>query len=143
MSKRFMALGAAAILVISALAAYELRLRAIGPQVSVSPAANLIEGQPVSVTVSGFPANSTVHVSECAMAASANDLGCGAELTAQTVAVAGADGSGSVTFTVLAHAEVGPLHTGAIEVCSDQCAIVATSGAGPNFASARIAFEAP
>jgi hypothetical protein len=143
MSKPFLALGAAAILVIAVLAAYQFGLLATGPHVSVSPAANLIEGQSVSVTVSGFPASSTVRISECATAASANDLGCGADLTVQTAAVTGADGSGSITFAVRAQAAAGPLQTGPIEACSAPCVIVATTGAGSAFASTPIAFEAP
>ena len=143
MSKRFLVLGVGAILVIAVLAAYEIGLHSAGPQVSVSPAANLIDGQSVSVRLSGFPAGSMVRISQCATVAAANDLGCGSELAAQPVVLTSGDGSGTVSFPVRSQAAAGPLETGAIEACSDQCLIVATTGAGSHFATAAIAFEAP
>jgi hypothetical protein len=142
MLKRIRVLGVAAILVIAVLAAYEIAQQAAGPRVSASPAANLIDGQSVSVTASGFPPNSTVRISECATAAAANNLGCGAELAAQPVLTSG-DGSVTVSFPARSTAAAGPAQTGAIEACSDQCVIVATTGAGSHFATASIAFEAP
>ena len=143
MSRRIWALGIGAVLVIAVLAAYEVGLGAAGPQVSVSPAMNLADGQSVSLRLAGFGPGSTVRISECATAASANDLGCGTELAVQTAAVISNDGSGSATFTVRSEAAAGRLQTGAIEVCSDQCVIVATIGGGHAFATAPIAFEAP
>ncbi len=143
MSKQILKLGLAAVLVIVVLAVYVIGRGSTRPQVSVSPTANLADGQSVSVRLSGFGPGNTVRLSECATDASANDLGCGTELAAQTATVTGSDGSGSVTFTVRPQAAAGPLHTGAIEACSDQCVIVATLGPGTTFATAPITFEAP
>jgi Neocarzinostatin family len=113
------------------------------PQVSVSPSDNLSDGQSVVVRVSGFGIGSKVWISECATSASANDLGCGAELAAQTFTATNNLRSGFAPFTVHSLAAAGPLNTGAIEACSDQCVIVATLGAGYAFAVAKISFEGP
>ena len=143
MPKRTWMLGLGAVLVIAVLAAYQVGRGPSGPKISASPAGNLVDGQSVSIGLSGFIAGSSVRISECATAASANALGCGAELGAQATSVTGTDGSASLTFTVSARAAAGPLETGAIEACSNQCVIVATVGPGFAFASAPIAFEAP
>ena len=113
------------------------------PEVAVTPSDNLNDGQSVVVSVSGFGIGSKVWISECATAASANDLGCGAELAAQTFTATNERRTGSSPFIVHWQAAAGPLNTGAIEACSDQCVIVATLGAGYAFAVAKITFEAP
>ena len=143
MSKRIWVLGIGAVLVIAVLAAYQIGSGSGQPKVSVSPAGDLIDGQSVSVEMSGFTAGTSVFVSECATAATANAVGCGSELGAQATAVTGTDGSASLTFAVRAQAAAGPHETGAIEGCANQCVIVATLGSGSAFASAPIAFEAP
>jgi hypothetical protein len=113
------------------------------PQVSVTPSGDLTDGQSVIVRVSGFGIGSKVWISECATSASANDLGCGAELAAQTFTATNNLRSGFTPFVVHWQAAAGPLNTGAIEACSDQCVIVATLGGGYAFAIAKITFEGP
>jgi len=114
-----------------------------GPQVAVTPASQLTDGQSVVVRVTGFGAGRILYVSECATAASANGQGCGSELARQMGLVTADDQAGEATFIVQGQAQAGPFNTGAIEACSDQCVIVATLGDGDSFAYARIGFEAP
>lgn len=113
------------------------------PQVSVDPSDSLTDGRSVIVRVTGFGVGSQVYLSECATASFANDLGCGAELAAQTLLVTRESRAGSAAFMVHAQAPAGPLNSGAIEACSDQCVIVATLGSGYAFAYAGISFQAP
>jgi hypothetical protein len=49
----------------------------------------------------------------------------------------------SAAFTVRSEAPAGPLTTGAIEACPNQCVIVATLGSGFAFAYTGIAFQGP
>lgn len=114
-----------------------------GPQVSASPSSNLVDGQSVVIRVGGFSPGTKVWISECATAASGNDLGCGAEIAGQAFSITDNDGAASTSFTVHSQAQEGPFNKGPIQVCSDQCVIVATLGGGYTFASAKIAFEAP
>jgi hypothetical protein len=113
------------------------------PQVSVEPSDSLTDGQSVIVRVTGFGIGSEVRVSECASASAANDRGCGAELAAQTLLFTRESRAGSAAFTVRSEAPAGPLTTGAIEACPNQCVIVATLGSGFAFAYTGIAFQGP
>lgn len=132
-----------AVLIIAGLAAYEVGFATNSPQVSVAPSSNLVDGQMVTVRVAGLGAGMRVAISECANAASANDLGCGAELAAQPFTVTGDDETGSVVFTVHATAQAGSFNVAAIEGCSNQCVIVATVLGGHSFVFSGITFEAP
>ena len=113
------------------------------PQVSVTPSGQLVEGRLVVVRVTGFGVGGKVWVSECATASSANDLGCGAQLAAQTLIATNGNRAGYAAFTIHAQAQAGPFNTGPIEACSDQCVIVATLGGGFAFAYAGISFQGP
>jgi hypothetical protein len=113
------------------------------PQVSVTPSGQLDDGQSVVVRVTGFGVGGKVWVSECATASSANDLGCGAQLAAQTLIATNGNRAGYAAFTIHAQAQAGPFNTGPIEVCSDMCVIVATLGGGFAFAYAGISFQGP
>jgi hypothetical protein len=113
------------------------------PEVTVSPADHLVDGQSVTIRLSGFGFDTKVWISECAAATSVQSQGCGAELTAQTPVVIGMDGAGVGTFTVSGHAQAGPFDSAPIEACADRCVVVATLGQDQPFASQPIAFEAP
>jgi hypothetical protein len=113
------------------------------PQVTVSPADHLVDGQSVTIRLSGFGIDTKVWVSECAAAATVQSQGCGAELAAQTSVVTGMDGTGIGTFTVTGKAQAGPINSAPIEVCADRCVVVATLGQGQAYASRSIVFESP
>jgi hypothetical protein len=122
------------ILAIGVFALYRVGFARSGPQVSVSPSTELRNGQAVTITVSGFPAGSQVAISECATAASANDLGCGLVTVSDPAAL--------LIYPVQSTASAGPDDTSQVEACS-QCVIVASAGAGQPYATAPIAFEGP
>ncbi|WET76184.1 enediyne antibiotic chromoprotein [Amycolatopsis sp. QT-25] len=67
------------------------------PVVTVSPATGLSDGQSVTVTASGFAANTTLTISECTPAA--NNSGACKEVPPLTFST-DASGSGSTTYTV-------------------------------------------
>ena len=113
------------------------------PQVSVSPADHLVDGQSVTIRLSGFGFDTKVWVSECAGAAAVQSQGCGAELVAQTPVVIGMDGAGIGTFRVTGQAQAGPFNSAPIEVCTDGCVVVATLGQDQAYASQPIVFESP
>ncbi len=113
------------------------------PQVTVSPADHLVDGQSVTIRLSGFGIDTKVWVSECSGATSVQSQGCGAKLAAQTLVVTGMDGTGIGTFTLAGQAQAGPFNSARVEGCSDQCVVVATLGQGRPFASQPITFESP
>ncbi len=88
------------------------------------------------VRVAGFGVGGKVFLSECASAADATDLGCGAQLAGQPFLGTDATRAGEGTFTVQSHAASGPLAAPTI-ACTDQCVIVATLGNGFAYALAR------
>jgi hypothetical protein len=112
------------------------------PQVRVAPSDHLADGQTVQVSVTGFGVGGIVRISECATASTANDLGCGLELAAQTILVTDDGRVGAAPFTVHARARAGP-GVAAIEPCTDRCLIVATLGPGFGFADATVRFGRP
>lgn len=113
------------------------------PLVTVSPADHLVDGQSVTIRLSGFGFDTKVWVSECAGAGAAQSRGCGAELLAQTPVVIGMDGAGIGTFEVTGQAQAGPFNSAPIEVCTDRCVVVATLGQDQAYASQPILFESP
>jgi hypothetical protein len=110
------------------------------PTVVVIPASHLRDGQAVEVRVTGFGVGGEVRLSECASAADASGLGCGAQPAAQTLLVTDESRAGHASFTVSATAPVGSLLATPVEPCADQCVIVATLGAGYTYVVAPIAF---
>lgn len=80
------------------------------PQMSVRPSDSLHDGQSVVVRVSSFGIGSKIWISECATSASANDLGCEAELAAQTFTATNERRTGSAPFIVHWQAAAGPLN---------------------------------
>ncbi len=111
------------------------------PTVTVVPATNLRDGQTVEVRITGFGVGGKVYLSECSSAEVATDLGCGAELAAQTLFVTDDSRAAIGSFTVTATAEQGPFAPS--QACADQCVIVATIGGGYAFVTAPISFPAP
>lgn len=93
--------------------------------------------------VTGLGVGGKVFLSECASAAVASDLGCGAQLAAQSFLVTDDSRAGHATFIVSASASADPLGTGALRPCADRCVIVATLGNGYPFVVAPIAFDTP
>jgi hypothetical protein len=112
------------------------------PTVTITQSNELRDGQTVQVSVSGFGVGGIVRLSECASAAVVTDLGCGAELAAQTMLVTDETRVGSASFVVHARAMSGPL-TGPAVACADRCVIVATLGPGYGHAIAPIEFTTP
>jgi hypothetical protein len=113
------------------------------PNVIVSPSTHLHDGQTVEVHITGFGVGGKVFLSECASVAEAIDLGCGAELAAQTLLVTDDSRSGLGSFVVQASAH-GKSYTGEPATpCIDQCVLVATIGGGFDFVVTPIAFDRP
>lgn len=115
-------------------------LTAVDPSVGVAPSTGLRPGQVVEVRVTGFGVGGKVFLSECASAAAATDLGCGAQLAAQPFLATDEGRSGSATFTVSASAAADPLGQAARLPCEARCVLVASLGDGYPFAVAPIAF---
>ena len=112
------------------------------PTIVVLPSHGLTDGLIVVVRVTGFGVGGKVFLSECASAADATDLGCGAQLAGQPFLGTDATRAGEGTFTVQSHAASGPLAAPTI-ACTDQCVIVATLGNGFAYALAPITFSSP
>ncbi len=110
------------------------------PTVTVSPATGLLDGETVEVRVTGFGVGGKIWISECASAADATDLGCGAQLAAQPFLVTDNARAGRIAFIVRASAPAQPLAATPIAVCHDECVIVATVGDGYADAVAPISF---
>jgi hypothetical protein len=111
------------------------------PTVAITPSTHLHDGQTVEVHITGFGVGGKVFLSECASAAEATDLGCGAELAAQPFLVTDDGRAGSASFTVRAGADGSPLSVGLLTRCKDQCVLVATIGGGYPFIATPIAFD--
>ena len=112
------------------------------PAVTITPSSELHDGQAVRVQVTGFGVGGKVWLSECASAAVVTELGCGAELAAQTLLVTDDSRAGGASFVVRSRASNGVL-PGPDVACADQCVIVATQGPGFGHAIAPIAFRVP
>jgi prolyl-tRNA editing enzyme YbaK/EbsC (Cys-tRNA(Pro) deacylase) len=110
------------------------------PTVTVTPATGLVDGQLVRISVVGFGVGGTVRLSECASAAAATDLGCGAQLAAQTLLATDDARAGSALFIVHAAASGRPLAEAPASPCGPSCVVVATLGDGYPFALAPMAF---
>jgi hypothetical protein len=112
------------------------------PRVIVTPSSGLKDGETVQVQVTGFGVGGKVWLSECASASAATNLGCGAQLAAQTFLVTDDSRAGRTGFTVHALAPVRPLLATPAATCADQCVLVATLGAGA-YVVAPIRFSSP
>ena len=112
------------------------------PTVTVTPSSRLINGQKVTVRVTGFGIGGKVWLSECADAAEANDQGCGHGLPAQTLLVTDNTGSGSVAFPVTSSASPKANHYAMTDLqpCANRCVLVATLGHGYGFSYTSLQF---
>ena len=102
-------------------------------KVAVTPSTNLHNGQDITVTLSGFGKGSRVWLSECAEAGLSGSIpaeGCGPQLAAEPFTIVDNSGSGSMAFVASATAGNNiPSAPGyAMESCSTNCVLVATSG---------------
>jgi hypothetical protein len=100
------------------------------PTVLVTPSNGLRDGERVTVRLSGFPSGEKVFLSECARRREANSVGCGEELAAQTFGFTGVEGRAAMSFTVMAHAAIGPITRNGKphrQLCG-ACVLVATDG---------------
>jgi hypothetical protein len=102
-------------------------LQTHNPKVTVSPASNLVDGEKVKVTVTGFGQGGEFLLSECASVADVSSGGCGDQLAQQPLGVTNNSGRGTTTFDVTSSANVKPYnHT--TQPCTDKCVLVATVG---------------
>jgi hypothetical protein len=115
-------------------------LQTNNPTVTVTPSSNLVDGQQVHVTVTGFGQGGKFYLSECASPADANDAGCGNGLPVQPFGSTDNSGDGSMTFQVRVSAAV--LHDDLTDIqpCTDQCVLVATVGIGYGYAYTPLSF---
>lgn len=110
------------------------------PRVRVSPSTGLVDGQTVTVSVSGFGAHGRYHVSECATDADVSEAGCGNVLAAQPAVRTGASGAGSARFVVSSSAAAASGTTSSEVQCTDGCVLVVSGGLGHVLALAPLTF---
>lgn len=79
------------------------------PTVTITPPSHLKDGQTVEVSVTGFGVGGKVWLSGCASASAVTDLGCGAQLAAQSFLVTDDTRAGSASLVVRAEAAGEPL----------------------------------
>lgn len=115
-------------------------LQTHNPKVVVSPSANLVDGEKVQVTVTGFGAEGKLFLSECASAGDANSAGCGEQLAAQPFIITDDLGRGTEIFSVSAVAGTKPYNTTSTQTCTDQCVLLVTAGIGYGYAYAPLSF---
>jgi hypothetical protein len=114
----------------------------LGTVLRVAPTTNLHYGEVVQVSMSGFPPGKA-FLSECASVTDVTTLGCGAQLAAQPF-VEIESGAGTESFKVSDQAPSTPLSPEPTASCTNQCVLVATSGANPSdtkhIATAKLVF---
>jgi hypothetical protein len=112
--------------------------------ITATPAAiGLIGGERVQVTVTGFPAEAKVWLSECATAADVNPFGCGNQLAGMPFLMTDDTGSATGSFTVTADIPTAA-EGGTTEACTS-CVLAAVMGDTPDIpptptASTALAF---
>ena len=117
-------------------------LQTHNPMVTVTPATNLVDGEQITVRVSGFDLGGKFFVSECADTSDVSSEGCGPQLAAQPFGVTDDFGSGSMIFVVSSRASSSSVAPKTAAPCTAHCVIVATVGGGYGYASAPISFAA-
>lgn len=116
----------------------------VHPAVTVTPNRGLVDGQRITVRVTGFGVGTKVWLSECASGGrGATALGCGPQLPAQTLLLTGGDGSGTTTFVAHNLAATKAYDPTELRPCRTECVVVATLGSGDNYAYASITFRTP
>ncbi len=119
----------------------------IEPKVIVAPDTGLMDGQVVTVTVTGFGVGGEVRLSECASAVYANRLGCGPQSAQQTLLVTNNSRAGVGYFVVHTRASTAADDLTHLRSCASACVLVATAGAfagypnAENYADTRIRFS--
>lgn len=111
------------------------------PKVVITPSTNLVNGQSVEVTVSGFGVGGKFFLSECANAKDANSAGCGLQLAAQPIGVTNSSGQGNVVFSVSSVASGRPYNQSQLSLCTTKCVLVATVGINLGYAYAPLTFR--
>lgn len=111
------------------------------PKLTIVPSTNLVNGQSVEVTVSGFGVGGKFYLSECASAKAANSAGCGLQLAAQPMGVTNSSGQGNMTFTVSTVASAHPYSQSQLSVCTTKCVLVATLGINFGYAYTPLSFK--
>lgn len=94
-------------------------LQTHNPKVVVTPSTNLVDGEKVKVTVTGFGEGGKFFLSECATAADASSAGCGEQLAAQPFIITDDSGDGTETFSVSAVSGTKPYNTTSTQTCTD------------------------
>jgi len=112
----------------------------MNPTVIVTPNAGLVEGQRVTIRVTGFGIGGKVWLSECASISRLSDVGCGPRLAAQPVLMTDKHRVGSATFVVHDRAPIMANNTTNLRACVSACLVFATGGSG--FAYTPISFGA-
>ena len=115
-------------------------LQTHNPKVVVRPSTNLVDGEKVKVTVTGFGEGGKLFLSECASIADANSAGCGEQLAGQPFIVTDDSGHGTETFSVSTVAGTKPYNTTSTEACTDQCVLLVTTGIDHGYAYAPLSF---
>jgi len=100
----------------------------VNPKVTATPDKELVDGERITVDVTGFGVGAKVWLSECATARDVTDRGCGPQLPAQTLLVTGDDRAGSASFVVHDPAPVRGYDSTDLRPCSPTCVVVATLG---------------
>ncbi len=118
----------------------------INPKVMATPDKKLVDGQRITVSVTGFGDGSKVWLSECASAVEANNVGCGPELPQQTLLVTDDNRRGVASFVVHDRASARGYDTTDVQPCVSACVLVAAAGAfagypnAKNYAYTRLSF---
>jgi hypothetical protein len=94
--------------------------------ITVTPSADLRDGQTVQVTVTGLHPEDKVWLSECATTADVNPFGCGTGLPEMPFLITDDTGHASGSFNVTAHIPTAA-EDGTTQLCST-CVLAAVSG---------------
>ena len=117
------------VVVLAALFLPQAGAAAIGgtPAVTVNPNAGLADGQPVSVVVTDFPANTGIGIVECPATATPSQDECelGVPPTATT------DGSGAVSLTYSARRVIFTRQLGRVDCAQAACVLAVGTAVGP------------
>ena len=105
------------------------------------PSTNLVDGEKIKVTVTGFEKGGKLFVSEGATAADASSAGCGEQLAAQPFIITDDSGDGTETFSVSPVSGTKPYNTTCTQTRTDQCVLLVTAGIKYGYANAPLSFE--
>ncbi|MDA8312145.1 MAG: neocarzinostatin apoprotein domain-containing protein [Actinomycetota bacterium] len=109
--------------------------------VHVSPSRDLVNGETVSVSVSGFGANGRFHISECASDVDVSEAGCGIGLTRQPTVSTNGSGKGRIQFVVSASAALSADALKTKVPCANRCVLVVSGGLGHGLVFVPLTFR--